>query len=55
MKECFGKRMKAYKKCEVPEDCPDLTECSFATLARVLYKEGNIVVSRRGELVYVDE
>lgn len=52
-KPCFGKRTKAYKKCEEPE-CPKLTECSATTIINTLLKDGNRVFTRRGEIVLVD-
>ena len=53
VKKCFGKRLKAYKKCE---SCEDITNCSADTLMRVLTNEGfNVTTSQFGELIHVDK
>lgn len=52
MKECHGKRWKAYPKCE---SCPEIEECSFETLARLLQKKGVVVSSNYGVLIHADK
>jgi hypothetical protein len=50
--KCYGKRKKAYKKCD---SCEHITNCSAETLMRVLTKDGyKVLTSQYGELVHVD-
>jgi len=47
MKGCFGKRAKAYKKCN---DCGQIEACSIKTLIETLKPKGYSFVCRYGKL-----
>lgn len=40
MKECFGKRWKAYPKCK---DCKDVMNCSIITLERKFGDKAEVI------------